>query len=97
MRFLHTADWHLGKTLRGRSRAEEHRTVLAEITALALGSISIGAMAAMIALLPLPRASQPALTLTVLFPVLCLLATAAAIFGAFKVLDSRGASKPAIG
>ncbi len=35
MRFLHTGDWHVGKTLRGKSRAEEHREVLAEIAALA--------------------------------------------------------------
>jgi exonuclease SbcD len=35
MRFLHTGDWHVGKTLRGRSRAEEHREVLAEIAAVA--------------------------------------------------------------
>ena len=35
MRFLHTGDWHVGKTLRGRSRAEEHRQVLAEIAAIA--------------------------------------------------------------
>jgi exonuclease SbcD len=35
MRFLHTGDWHVGKTLRGRSRAEEHRQVLSEIAALA--------------------------------------------------------------
>ncbi|MGH9390139.1 MAG: metallophosphoesterase family protein, partial [Vicinamibacteria bacterium] len=31
MRLLHTGDWHVGKTLRGKSRAEEHRQVLAEI------------------------------------------------------------------
>jgi exonuclease SbcD len=35
MRLLHTGDWHVGKTLRGRSRAEEHRQVLAEVAALA--------------------------------------------------------------
>lgn len=35
MRFLHTSDWHVGRLLRGRSRAEEHRAVLAEIAALA--------------------------------------------------------------
>lgn len=28
---LHTADWHIGRTIRGRSRADEHRAVLAEI------------------------------------------------------------------
>lgn len=33
MRLLHTADWHLGKTLRGRSRADEHRRALEQLTA----------------------------------------------------------------
>jgi exonuclease SbcD len=32
---LHTSDWHVGKTIRGRSRADEHRAVLAEIVSLA--------------------------------------------------------------
>ena len=31
MRLLHTSDWHVGKLIRGRSRADEHRAVLAEI------------------------------------------------------------------
>ena len=31
MRFLHTSDWHLGKTLKGRSRSDEHDAALAEI------------------------------------------------------------------
>jgi exonuclease SbcD len=35
MKVLHTADWHVGKVLRGRSRAEEHARVLAEIVDLA--------------------------------------------------------------
>ena len=35
VKFLHTADWHVGKALRGRSRADEHRAVLAEIAAVA--------------------------------------------------------------
>jgi exonuclease SbcD len=35
MRFLHTGEWHVGKTLRGRSRAEEHRQVLAEVASIA--------------------------------------------------------------
>lgn len=35
MRILHTSDWHVGKSLRGRSRADEHREVLAEITSIA--------------------------------------------------------------
>lgn len=35
MKILHTSDWHVGKSLRGRSRAEEHRAVLAEIAGIA--------------------------------------------------------------
>lgn len=35
VRILHTSDWHAGKNLRGRSRAEEHRAVFAEITGVA--------------------------------------------------------------
>ncbi|HSJ46518.1 MAG TPA: exonuclease SbcCD subunit D [Euzebyales bacterium] len=35
MRLLHTADWHVGRTIRGHSRADEHRAVLAEIAGLA--------------------------------------------------------------
>jgi exonuclease SbcD len=35
VRILHTSDWHVGKTLRGHSRLDEHRAVLAEITQLA--------------------------------------------------------------
>jgi exonuclease SbcD len=31
VKILHTSDWHVGKLLRGRSRLEEHRAVLAEI------------------------------------------------------------------
>ncbi|HEY1967856.1 MAG TPA: exonuclease SbcCD subunit D [Pseudonocardia sp.] len=31
MRFLHTSDWHVGKTLKGRSRLDEQQEVLAEI------------------------------------------------------------------
>jgi exonuclease SbcD len=31
MRVLHTSDWHVGKALRGRSRATEHEAVLGEI------------------------------------------------------------------
>ena len=36
MKFLHTADWHVGKTLKGRSRLEEQRAVLREIVDIAL-------------------------------------------------------------
>ena len=32
MRFLHTGDWHVGKALAGRSRADEHEAVLSELT-----------------------------------------------------------------
>ena len=35
MRFLHTSDWHVGKAIRGRSRADEHAAVLAEIAGVA--------------------------------------------------------------
>lgn len=35
MKILHTSDWHVGKALRGRSRAEEHEAVLAEVAAIA--------------------------------------------------------------
>jgi len=35
MRFLHTADWHVGKTLRGRSRQEEFAAVLDEVIGIA--------------------------------------------------------------
>ncbi len=31
MKILHTADWHVGQGIRGRSRATEHQDVLAEI------------------------------------------------------------------
>lgn len=32
MRILHTADWHLGKTLEGRSRLKEQADFLEELT-----------------------------------------------------------------
>ncbi|MEM9613088.1 MAG: exonuclease SbcCD subunit D [Actinomycetota bacterium] len=35
MKFLHTADWHVGKSIRGHSRADEHRAVLTEIIGVA--------------------------------------------------------------
>jgi exonuclease SbcD len=34
-RVLHTSDWHVGKAMRGRSRADEHRAVLTEIAGIA--------------------------------------------------------------
>ena len=35
MRILHTADWHLGRTIRGRSRAAEFEAVLDEVVEIA--------------------------------------------------------------
>jgi len=35
MKLLHTSDWHVGKAVRGRSRAAEHEAVLAEIAGIA--------------------------------------------------------------
>jgi exonuclease SbcD len=35
VKFLHTADWHVGKTLKGRDRLDEQRAVLAEIAEIA--------------------------------------------------------------
>jgi DNA repair protein SbcD/Mre11 len=35
VKFLHTADWHTGKTLKGRDRLEEQRAVLGEIVTIA--------------------------------------------------------------
>jgi exonuclease SbcD len=35
VKFLHTADWHVGKNLKGHDRLDEQRAVLAEITRIA--------------------------------------------------------------
>jgi exonuclease SbcD len=35
MKLLHTSDWHVGKSIRGRRRSGEHEDVLAEIAAIA--------------------------------------------------------------
>ncbi len=35
MKLLHTSDWHVGKAIRGVSRADEHRAVLREIAGIA--------------------------------------------------------------
>ena len=35
LRLLHTADWHVGRTLRGRSRVEEHQATLDALVAVA--------------------------------------------------------------
>jgi exonuclease SbcD len=35
VKILHTADWHVGRNIRGRSRADEHRAVLSEIAEIA--------------------------------------------------------------
>lgn len=34
MRILHTADWHVGRSIRGQSRLDEHRDVLQELVAI---------------------------------------------------------------
>ncbi|HZB78464.1 MAG TPA: exonuclease subunit SbcD, partial [Actinomycetota bacterium] len=34
LRFLHTGDWHVGRTIRGRSRLDEFEAVLDEIVAI---------------------------------------------------------------
>jgi DNA repair protein SbcD/Mre11 len=31
VKILHTSDWHVGKVLKGRDRAEEHEAVLRSI------------------------------------------------------------------
>ena len=36
MRFLHTADWHVGKPLRGRSRMDEYAKALEQVAGIAL-------------------------------------------------------------
>ena len=36
MRLLHTSDWHVGKTIRGRSRTEEFHAVLDEVAGIAM-------------------------------------------------------------
>lgn len=36
MKFLHTSDWHVGKTLKGRNRLEEQTGILREITQIAV-------------------------------------------------------------
>jgi DNA repair protein SbcD/Mre11 len=38
VRFMHTADWHVGKVLKGRDRLDEQRDVLAEIVRIAADS-----------------------------------------------------------
>ena len=35
MKFLHTADWHVGKVLKGRPRHDEHVATLAHLVDLA--------------------------------------------------------------
>ncbi len=36
MRLLHTGDWHVGRTIRGRSRADEFDAVLSEVVGIAM-------------------------------------------------------------
>lgn len=94
--FERRAEWFVLRTA-GFSPRDLRVIVASEIAALALFSVTLGAAAAAIALWPLPRASHPALVLTLLFPLLCLLATAAATLGAFKVLADPRMSRPELG
>lgn len=38
MKFLHTADWHIGKTLKGHDRLEEQTAVMYEVVAIAVAN-----------------------------------------------------------
>jgi exonuclease SbcD len=38
VKILHTSDWHVGRRIEGRDRSEEHRSVLAELVAIAAGA-----------------------------------------------------------
>jgi DNA repair protein SbcD/Mre11 len=38
VRFLHTADWHVGKPLRGRSRMDEYAAALEQVAGIAVGA-----------------------------------------------------------
>ena len=94
--FERRAEWFVLRTI-GFAPRDLRTIVAAEIAALAIGAVSIGALASAVALFPLPRASHPALALVWLFPTLCLFSTLAATLGAFRVLESPNAGKPAIG
>jgi ABC-type lipoprotein release transport system permease subunit len=94
--FERRAEWFVLRTI-GFAPPDLRVIVAAEIALLALASVSMGGLAAAIALLPLPRASHPALALTLLLPAISILAAAAATFGAFKVLENPQVSRPAIG
>src|SRR5262245_2625572 len=39
MRLLHTADWHVGRSIRGRSRSEEFATALDEVVGIAVEEV----------------------------------------------------------
>jgi DNA repair protein SbcD/Mre11 len=61
MRILHTADWHIGRTLRGRSRAPEHNAALAEIAQVArAGEVDLAIVAGDVfdASAPTPEAEE---------------------------------------
>jgi putative ABC transport system permease protein len=94
--FERRAEWFVLRTA-GFAPRDLRVIVASEIAALAIGSVSIGALAAATALLPLPRASHPALVLTLLFPAVCLLATAVATLAAFKVLENPRVNRPSVG
>lgn len=46
VKVLHTSDWHVGRRIRGRDRADEHRAVLAEIVEVArAGQVDLSVVA----------------------------------------------------
>jgi putative ABC transport system permease protein len=94
--FERRAEWFVLRTA-GFSPRNLRVIVASEIAALALFSVALGGLAAALALLPLPRSSHPAAALTLLFPALCLLSTAAATLGAFGMLEDPRVSRPALG
>lgn len=65
MKLLHTSDWHVGKTLRGQSRLDEQRAVLAEIVDVARSeAVDVALVAGDLyeTAMPSPEAQQLALS-----------------------------------
>ena len=93
--FERRSEWFVLRAA-GFAPRDLRRIVAIEIAVLAVASVSIGAVAAALALFPLPRASYPAPTLTLLFPLSCALSVVSATYGAFRVLD-RHTGRPEIG
>src|ERR1700722_6141088 len=67
LKFLHTADWHVGKTLKGRDRLDEQKAVLAEIAAGAeANEVDAGLVAGGVYALPAPSAAAQQLVVQTL-------------------------------